>query len=238
MQARPPARTTGRAAPQKVRDVVGLYLNTPDHAVVLRLDEKSQVQALDRTQEALPMDLGYVEGFTHDYIRHGTTTHFAALHAVTGKVIARCAKRHRHQQCLTFLRLIHKEAPSDLDIRLVVDNYATPKRAKVRAWLARLSGFHVHFTPTYSSWINKVERWCELISQRAIKHGSCTRVSDLVPRIREFTREYNKDASPFVCIAPARSILDKIERLSTRVSDSSHWCLVSSRIADYVRGSP
>ena len=207
---------------EKVRDIVGLYLNPPDHAVVLCVDEKSQVQALDRTQRALPMDLGYVEGFTHDYIRHGTTTLFAALEAATGKVIARCAKRHRHQEYLTFLRLIDKQVPAALDVHLVVDNYATHKHAKVRAWLSRHPRFHVHFTPTYSSWINQVERWFGLISQRVIKRGTFTSVSDLVRCIHAFTREYNKHASPFVWVATAQSILDKIERLSTRISDSRH----------------
>ena len=207
---------------EKVRDIVGLYLNPPEHAVVLCVDEKSQVQALDRTQRPLPMDLGYVEGFTHDYIRHGTTTLFAALEVSTGEVIARCAKRHRHQEYLTFLRLIDKEVPEGEEIHLVVDNSATHKHAKVRAWLARHPRFHVHFTPTYSSWLNQVERWFGLISQRAIKRGSFTSVTDLVRRIHEFTREYNKDASPFVWAATAESILAKIERLSTRICDSRH----------------
>ena len=188
---------------EKVRDIVGLYLNPPDHAVVLCVDEKSQVQALD---------LGYVEGFTHDYIRHGTTTLVAALNAATGEVIARCAQRHRHQEYLTFLRLIDKEVPSALDIHLVADNYATHKHAKVRAWLAKRPRFQVHFTPTYSSWINQVERWFGLISQRAIKRGSFTSVSDLVRRIHAFTREYNKNANPFVWVATAQSIINKIER--------------------------
>lgn len=205
---------------EKVRDIVGLYLNPPEHAVVLCVDEKSQVQALDRTQRPLPMDLGYVEGFTHDYIRHGTTTLFAALDAGTGKVIARCAKRHRYQEYLTFLRLLDKEVPAELEIHLVVDNYATHKHAKVRAWLAEHPRFHVHFTPTYSSWLNQVERWFGLISQRAIKRGSFTSVTELVRRLHEFTRAYNKDASPFVWAATAESILEKIERLSKRISDS------------------
>ena len=207
---------------EKVRDIVGLYLNPPEHAVVLCVDEKSQVQALDRTQQALPLGLGYVEGFTHDYIRHGTTTLFAALNSATGEVIARCAKRHRHREYLTFLRLIDKEVPAALDVHLVVDNYATHKHAKVQAWLARHPRFHVHFTPTYSSWINQVERWFALISQRAIRRGSFTSVTDLIRRIHEFTEAYNKDAKPFIWVATAQSILEKIERLTTRISDSEH----------------
>ena len=158
---------------EKVRNIVGLYLNPPDHAVVLCVDKKSQ-QALDRTQGSLPLGLGFVEGFTHDYIRHGTTTLFAALDVATGKVLARCSKRHRHQEFLTFLRLIDKEVPPELDIHLIADNYATHKHAKVKAWLAARPRYHLRFTPTYSSWLNQVERWFGLISQQAIRRGTCT----------------------------------------------------------------
>ena len=186
------------------------------------MDEKSQMQALDRTQRALPMDLGYVEGFTHDYIRHGTTTIFAALNAATGEVIARCAKRRRHQEYLTFPRLIDREVPAALDIHLIADNYAIHRHAKVWAWLAKRPRFHVHFTPTYSSWINQVERWFGLISQRAIERGSFTSVTDLAHCIHAFTREYNQNANPFAWIATAQAIIDKIERSSTRISDSPH----------------
>ena len=203
---------------EKVRDIVGLYLNPPEHAVVLCVDEKTQVQALDRTQRSLPLGLGYVEGFTHDSIRHGTTTLCAALDVASGKVLARCAKRHRHQEFLTFLRLIDKEVPPDLDIHLIVDNYATHKHAKVKAWLAARPRYHVHFTPTYSSWINQVERWFGLISQQAIRRGTFTSVPDLIRRIHEFTRAHNAAAKPFVWVATAQSILDKIARLSTRIS--------------------
>ena len=203
---------------EKVRDIVGLYLNPPDHAVVLCVDEKSQVQALDRTQRSLPLGRGYVEGFTHDYIRHGTTTLFAALDVATGKVLARCAKRHRHQEFLTFLRLIDKEVPPALDVHLVADNYATHKHPKVKAWLAARPRYHVHFTPTYSSWLNQVERWFGLISQQAIRRGTFTSVTDLIRRSHQFTKAHNDAAQPFVWVATAQSILDKIERLSTRIS--------------------
>ena len=203
---------------EKVRDIVGLYLNPPEHAVVLCVDEKTQVQALDRTQRSLPLGLGYVEGFTHDYIRHGTTTLFAALDVASGKVLARCSKRHRHQEFLTFLRLIDKEVPPDLDIHLIVDNYATHKHAKVKAWLAARPRYHVHFTPTYSSWINQVERWFGRISQQAIRRGTFTSVPDLIRRIHEFTNAHNAAAKPFVWVATAQSIIDKIARLSTRIS--------------------
>ena len=202
---------------EKVRDIVGLYLNPPDHAVLLCVDEKSQVQALDRTQRSLPLGLGYVEGFTHDYIRHGTTTLFAALDVATGKVLARCSKRHRHQEFLTFLRLIDKEVPPELDIHLIADNYATHKHAKVKAWLAARPRYHLHFTPTYSSWLNQVERWFGLITQQAIRRGTFTSVTDLIRRIHEFTKTHNHNAKPFVWVATAQSIIDKIERLSTRI---------------------
>ena len=156
---------------EKVRDVTGLYLNPPDNAMVLCVDEKSQIQALNRTQPTLPMGLGYVEGYTHDYVRHGTTTLFAALDVATGKVIGKCSRRHRHQEFLAFLRIIDKETPPELDLHLVVDNYATHKHPKVGAWLAKRPRFHLHFTPTSASWLNQVERWFGLISQRAIKRG-------------------------------------------------------------------
>ena len=143
---------------EKVRDIVALYLNPPDKAMVLCVDEKTQIQALDRTQPLLPMGLGYVEGVTHDYIRHGTTTLFAALDVATGEVITQCKPRHRHQEFLGFLRQIEKSVPADLDVHLIVDNYCTHKHAKVRAWLAQRPRFHVHYTPTYASWLNQVER--------------------------------------------------------------------------------
>ena len=165
---------------EKVRDIVGLYLNPPDHAMVLCVDEKSQIQALNRTQPTLPMGLGYVEGYTHDYVRHGTTTLFAALDIATGRVISQCRKRHRHEEFLSFLRLIDREVPAELDIHLVLDNYATHKHAKVKQWLAARPRFHLHFTPTYASWLNQVERWFGLLSQRAIKRGSFRSVADLV----------------------------------------------------------
>jgi putative transposase len=141
---------------EKVRDIVGLYLNPPDHALVLCVDEKSQIQALNRTQPVLPMGLGSVEGVTHDYVRHGTTTLFAALDIATGTVFAECKARHRHQEFLTFLRDLDACVPKDLDVHLIVDNYATHKHAKVRTWLANRPRFHIHYTPTYSSWLNQV----------------------------------------------------------------------------------
>ena len=207
---------------EKVRDIVGLYLHPPNNAMVLCVDEKSQIQALNRTQRALPLGLGYVEGFTHDYIRNGTTTLFAALDAATGKVIARCRQRHRHQEFLDFLRLIDRETPPELDLHLVVDNYATHKHPKVRAWLAKRPRFHLHFTPTYSSWLNQVERWFGLISQKAIKRGSFRNVTQLKQAILNFTDHYNQTSKPFVWVATADSILEKVARIATRISGTRH----------------
>ena len=161
---------------EEVRDIVGLYLTPPDKAMVPCVDEKKQIQALDRTRPLLPMGLGYVEGVTHDYIRHGSTTLFAALDVATGEVLNQCMPRHRHQEFLGFLRQIEKSVPEDLDVHLIVDNYCTHKHAKVRAWLAQRPRFHVHYTPTYASWLNQVERWFGIITQRAIRRGSFSNV--------------------------------------------------------------
>ena len=207
---------------EKVRDVTALYLKPPDNALVLCVDEKSQIQALNRTQPTLPMGLGYVEGYTHDYVRHGCTTLFAALDTATGKVIGRCSKRHRHQEFLAFLRLIDRETPPDLDLHLVLDNYATHNHSKVRAWLAKRPRFHLHFTPTSASWLNQVERWFALISQRAIKRGSFNSVPHLVRTIKRFIDDYNETSAPFVWVATADSILQKIERLSMRICGTQH----------------
>ena len=163
---------------EKVRDIVGLYLNPPDKALVLCVDEKTQIQALERTQPLLPMGLDYVEGVTHDYVRHGTTTLFAALDVATGEVITQCRPRHRHQEFLGFLRQIETSVPEDLDVHLIVDNYCTHKHAKVRAWLTQRPRFHVHYTPTYASWLNQVERWFGIITERAIRRGSFSSIKD------------------------------------------------------------
>ena len=206
----------------KVRDIVGLYLNPPDRAVVLCVDEKSQVQALNRTQPVLPMGLGYVEGVTHDHVRHGTTTLFAALDIATGKVLARCSERHRHQEFLSFLRHVDASVPKHLDVHLVVDNYATHSHAKVKDWLASRPRYHLHFTPTYSSWLNQVERWFGIITQQAIRRGSFTSVRQLTDRIDSFVEHCNRNASPFVWVATAESILAKIERLCKLISGTEH----------------
>ena len=207
---------------EKVRDIVGLYLNPPDKALVLCVDEKSQIQALERSQPVLPMGLGYVEGITHDYFRHGTTTLFAALDIVNGSVIGQCKPRHRHQEFLSFLKHIESNVPEELDIHLIMDNYVTHKHPKVRAWFARRPRFHVHFTPTYASWLNQVERWFGLISQRAIKRGSFKNVRDLIARIEQFIERYNANPVPFKWTATADSIFQKLSRISKLICGTPH----------------
>lgn len=207
---------------EKVRDIVGLYLNPPDHAVVLCVDEKSQIQALDRTQPVLPMGLGYVEGITHDYVRHGTTTLFAALDIATGEVLTQCKRRHRHQEFLAFLRHIDANVPQELDVHLIVDNYATHKHPKIKAWLAKHPRYHIHYTPTYASWINQVERWFGIITQKAIRRGTFSNVKELVHKINTFVAHYNANTTPFAWTATAESILEKVERLCLRISGTQH----------------
>jgi putative transposase len=207
---------------EKLRDVVGLYLDPPDKALVLCVDEKSQIQALERTQPMLPMGFGYIEGVTHDYERHGTTTLFAALNVLDGSVLAQCKPRHRHQEFLAFLRHIEANVPTKLDIHLIVDNYATHKHPKVRAWLARRPRWRLHFTPTYASWLNQVERFFALITQRAIRRGSFVSVPDLIRKIDRFIRNHNAKAAPFSWTATADSILEKVARLCHRISGTEH----------------
>jgi len=207
---------------EKVRDVVGLYLNPPENALVLCVDEKSQIQALERTQPVLPMGLGYVEGVTHDYRRHGTTTLFAALNVANGEVLTRCQARHRHQEFLAFLRQVDRSVPANLDVHLILDNYATHKHPKVRAWLAARPRYHLHYTPTYASWLNQVERWFGLITQQAIRRGSFRTVRELIHQIETFVQHYNQHRRPFVWTATAASILNKLERLCHVISGTQH----------------
>ncbi len=207
---------------EKVRDIVGLYLNPPDHAVVPCVDEKTQVQALQRTQPVLPLGRGHVEGVTHDDIRHGTTTLFAALDVATGRVIGQCRRRHRHQEFLGFLRHIDRSVPPARDVHLVVDNHATHKHAKVKAWLAKRPRCHIHFTPTCASWLNQVERWFGIITQRAIRRGSFTSVRQLTARISRFVDDCNANTSPFVWTATADSIISKVERSASFISGTRH----------------
>jgi putative transposase len=207
---------------EKVRDIVGLYLNPPDKAMVLCVDEKSQIQALDRTQPMLPMGLGYVEGVTHDYVRHGTTTLFAALDIGPGQIISSCKNRHRHQEYLQFLKQVDVNIPPEMSIHLVVDNYATHKHSQVKRWLATHPRFQVHYTPTYSSWLNQVEIWFNIITQRAIRRGTFKSVKELITKIDRFVNQYNCDSHPFVWTATADSILQKVKRLCQLISETGH----------------
>jgi len=207
---------------EKLRDIVGLYLNPPENAMVLCVDEKSQCQALERTQPMLPMGLGHVEGVTHDYVRHGTTTLFAALDIANGRVLTRSKPRHRHQEFLSFLRHIDKNVPQELDLHLVLDNYASHKHPKVKTWLLNHPRYNLQLTPTYSCWLNQVERWFGIITQRAIRRGSFGSVKELVQKIDQFVSAYNHNCEPFAWQATAESILEKISRLCERISGTKH----------------
>ena len=197
---------------EKLVDVVGLYVNPPEKAIVLCADEKSSVQALDRTQASLPMVKGRGETMTHDYKRHGTTTLFAALNVLTGNVIGQCMPRHRHQEWLTFLKTIDREVPKDLAIHLILDNYATHKHPDVIKWLDGHPRFHLHFTPTSSSWLNLVERWFRELTDKALRRGVFHSVPDLVGSIQEYLDSHNEDPRPYEWTATAESILAKVAR--------------------------
>jgi putative transposase len=207
---------------EKVKDIVGLYLNPPDHAVVLCVDEKRQIQALERTQPVLPLGLGYIEGITHDYVRHGATTLFAALDIANGRVLTQCRPRHRHQEFLGFLKHIEANVPADLDVHLVIDNYATHKHPTVKGWLAARPRFQVHHTPTYASWLNQVERWFALLTQRQIRRGSFLSAKELIAKIEAFVHAYNDQPHPFAWIATSEPILGKIERLCKAINGTEH----------------
>ncbi len=202
----------------KVHDIVGLYMAPPDRAMVLAVDEKSQIQALNRTQPALPLSFGHAETRTHDYVRHGTTTLFAALDVATGQVIGRLYRRHRALEFLSFLRAIDKEVPNDLDVHLVLDNYGTHKTEKVRGWLAEHPRFKLHFTPTSASWLNLVERFFSQLSQRWIKRGSHTSAKQLEDSIKEYLEIHNADPKPFVWHRTADEIISSIARLSDKLN--------------------
>ncbi len=217
---------------EKVRDIVGLYMNPPNHGVVLCVDEKSQIQALERAQPLLPMRPGQPERRTHDYLRHGTTTLFAALDVATGEVMGECYRRHRSLEFRRFLKQIDEAVPADLDVHLIVDNYATHKTPAVQRWLAKRPRFHVHYTPTYSSWLNLVERWFALLSERKIKRASHRSTRELEHDIRAFLRHTNEHPKPFIWTKSADQILASVRRfcqytLEThgkewRTSDSGH----------------
>jgi transposase len=205
---------------ERVRDIVGLYLNPPDRALVLCVDEKSQIQALDRTQPVLPMMPGVPERRTHDYSRHGTTTLFAALNISTCKVIGELHRRHRSREFLQFLRTIEQTVPQRLDAHLVMDNHGTHKTPTVKRWLARNPRFHVHFTPTSASWLNQVERWFTLLTERQIRRSTHRSTIELERAIREYLILNNRDPKPFVWTKTADQILDSVKRLCMRTSNS------------------
>lgn len=197
---------------EKLEDIVGLYLSPPDHAIVLSCDEKSQIQALDRTQPSLPMKKGRCGTMTHDYKRNGTTSLFAALNVADGTVISQCHSRHRHQEWLKFLELIKSNVPDDKEVHLICDNYATHKHEKVQRWAKRNPRFRFHFTPTSASWLNMVERFFRDLSEKAIKRGSFYDVNDLIGAITEYINQHNDDPTPYIWTASANDILAKVKR--------------------------
>jgi transposase len=195
---------------EKLTEVVGLYLNPPQHAIVLCVDEKSQIQALDRTQPGLPLKKGRCGTITHDYKRHGTTTLFAAVELLQGKVIGQCYQRHRHQELLRFLRRLDQEFAGHVPLHLVIDNYGTHKHDEVRAWLKRHPRFVLHFVPTSSSWLNLVERWFRELTTKRIRRGSFLSVDELKAAITEFLAAWNENPQPFVWTATVESIMENL----------------------------
>jgi transposase len=206
----------------KVRDIVGLYLNPPARALVLSVDEKSQIQALDRSAPILPLAVGLPERRTHDYKRHGTTSLFAALNVATGKVIGECHRRHRSQEFLQFLKTIDAGESPELDIHLILDNYGTHKTPRVRRWLAARPRLHLHFTPTGASWLNLVERWFALLAEKQIKRGTHRSTRALEEAIREYLAMTNESPKPFIWTKTADEILVSVARYCQRISDSGH----------------
>jgi transposase len=206
----------------KVRDIVGLYLNPPDAAIVLCVDEKSQIQALDRTSPVLPLLPGTPERRTHDYRRHGTTNLYAALDVVSGKVITDLTARHRASEFQSFLNLINRQVPDDLDVHVVVDNYSTHKTPAVQRWLVRHPRFTLHFTPTYSSWLNLVERWFAELTNKWLRRGTHRSTKELEDAIRSWAATWNNDPRPFIWHKTADEILDSLASYCQRISDSGH----------------
>ena len=207
---------------EKVRDVVGLYLNPPEKALVLAVDEKSQIQALERTAPCLPILPTTPARMTHDYVRNGTTSLFAALDVASGSVIAQHYRRHRHQEFLRFLKLIDAAVPDGLELHLVCDNYATHKTPEVRKWLLRHPRFHLHFTPTSSSWLNLVERWFAELTNRKLRRSAHRSVIELEADIRKWINEWNRDPKPFVWAKTADEILNTLAAYCQRINDSGH----------------
>src|SRR5207245_3137085 len=215
---------------EKVRDRVGLYRNPADHALVLSVDEKSQIQALDRTQPLLPLRPGQLERRTHDYKRHGTTSLFAALELKTSRVIAQLHHRHRSSEFRKFLDVIEAHVPAGLDVHIILDNYGTHKTAMIRKWFAKRPRFHVHFTPTYGSWINLVERWFAELTNKRIRRGVFRSVKDLETAIREYIDVHNADPKPFVWTKTADQILASIARYAQRTTAAQPSSLIARTI--------
>jgi transposase len=209
----------------KLEDIVGLYLNPPEHALVLCCDEKSQVQALDRTQPGLPLKKGRAATMTHDYKRHGTTTLFAALSTLDGSLISCCQQRHRHEEWLVFLRQINRETPKDKEVHLICDNYATHKHPNVQEWLAKHPRFHVHFTPTSASWLNMVERFFRDLSTQRLERGVFRNVPELIAAIKGYVAIHNKNPKPFIWTAKAADILQKVIRANRHLSSKQNEAL-------------
>lgn len=210
---------------EKLEDIVGLYLSPPEHALVLCCDEKSQVQALDRTQPGLPLKKGRAATMTHDYKRNGTTTLFAALNVLDGQVIAQCQQRHRHEEWLKFLKKIERETPREKTLHLIVDNYATHKHPVVQAWLDKHPRFVMHFTPTSASWLNMVERFFRDITTERLRCGVFTSVPELIKAIDEYIAHHNTSPKPFIWTASARDILQKVIRANSRLSSKQNATL-------------
>jgi transposase len=206
---------------EKLRDVVGLYLNPPENALVISADEKTSIQALDRTQPGLPLKPGRCSTLTHDYKRNGTTTLFAAIELGHGEVIATCMKQHRHQEWIKFLRMIDEQTPKELDLHLIVDNYATHKHEKVKRWLKRHPRFHVHFIPTSSSWLNIVEGFFRNLDLKRLKRGVFQSVPELIEAIMSYIEDHNRDPRSIVWTAAAGSILDKVGRARAKLDKSA-----------------
>ena len=204
--------STDKHFEEKLRDVVGLYLNPPEHALVLSVDEKTQIQALDRTQSILPIREGIPERQTHDYRRNGTTDLFAALDVLSGKIVGECHKRHRAKEFLAFLRTIDRTTPPELDLHLVLDNLATHRTAKVKRWAIRHPRFHFHFVPTSSSWLNQVERWFKEITDKRIRRGTFRSEAELIAAVKLYIERYNEVPRPFIWRATADEILTKIQK--------------------------
>jgi transposase len=206
---------------EKLEDIVGLYLNPPEHALVLSLDEKSQMQALDRSQPGLPLKPGRCQTLTHDYKRHGTTTLFAALNTLDGTVLGTCMPRHRHQEWLKFLRLIDRQTPPDQDLHLIADNYGTHKHPAVEGWLARHKRFHFHFTPTSASWLNMVERFLRDLTEKQLRRGVFTSVAQLEQTVLAYIQQHNRNPKPFIWTANASDILEKVKRARAALNNCS-----------------